>query len=175
MPYINLEPEGEEEEDMASRLKVGFKERHRKCLSEALPTTPLPAKKSHPKAPREELALEAPIVEVPHTNAVGSGQELVVISSVEDACPTEDGISTGILCGNANEGDALDNPSSWKDIAALLKRVPYFTAPKPSTSGVQAFFPYFRRQIVKLPGGVFDVVCPSYGTREFVLQCTYSM
>ncbi|RVX18164.1 hypothetical protein CK203_003920 [Vitis vinifera] len=150
VPYINLEPEGEEEEDMASRLKVGFKERHRKCLSEALPTTPLPAKKSHPKAPREELALEAPIV--------------------EDACPTEDGISTGIPCGNANEGNALDNPSSWKDIAALLKRVPYFTAPKPSTSGVHAFFPYFRRQIVKLPGGVFDVVCPSYGTREFVLQ-----
>ncbi|KAL6319219.1 hypothetical protein AAG906_013893 [Vitis piasezkii] len=47
VPYINLEPEGEEE-DMASRLKVGFKERHR----------------NHPKAPREELALEAPIVEV---------------------------------------------------------------------------------------------------------------
>ncbi|KAL6311340.1 hypothetical protein AAG906_025626 [Vitis piasezkii] len=120
-------------------------------------------------------ALEAPIVEVPHTNAVGSRQELAVIPSVEDVYPTEDGISTGIPCGNANEGDAPDNPSSWEDIVALLKRVSYFTALESSTSGVHAFFSYFRRQFVELPSGVFDVVRPSYDTREFVLQCTYPM
>ena len=37
--FINLEPEEEETaEEMALRLKVGFKERHRKHLNKALPS-----------------------------------------------------------------------------------------------------------------------------------------
>lgn len=52
MPFIELELEKEEEvKDMAPKLKAGFKERHRKHLSEALPVAPPPTKKVYPKAP----------------------------------------------------------------------------------------------------------------------------
>ncbi|RVW67428.1 hypothetical protein CK203_065377, partial [Vitis vinifera] len=51
MPFIDLEPGKEKKaEDMTPNLRVGFKERQCKCLSEALSATPLPAKKSHPEA-----------------------------------------------------------------------------------------------------------------------------
>lgn len=52
VPFIDLELEKEEEvKDMAPKLKVGFKERHRKHLSEALPVAHPPTKKVYPKAP----------------------------------------------------------------------------------------------------------------------------
>lgn len=52
VPFIDLELEKEEEvKDMTPKLKAGFKERHRKHLSEALPVAPPPAKKVCPKAP----------------------------------------------------------------------------------------------------------------------------
>lgn len=61
MPFIDLEPEEEKKtEDMTPNLRVGFKERQCKRLSEALSATPLPAKKSHPEAPREEPTLDFP-------------------------------------------------------------------------------------------------------------------
>lgn len=61
IPFIDLEPEEEKKaEDMTPNLRVGFKERQCKRLSEALSATPLPAKKSHPKAPHEELTLDFP-------------------------------------------------------------------------------------------------------------------
>lgn len=41
VPYINLEPEEEEGEKMTLRLGVGFKERQRKHIFEALPTSSL--------------------------------------------------------------------------------------------------------------------------------------
>lgn len=54
MPFINLEPEEEGKEEMTPKLKVGFKERHRKSLNEALLATPLPTKKIRSEAHREE-------------------------------------------------------------------------------------------------------------------------
>lgn len=39
------------------------------------------------------------MVQVPSIDAVGSRQELSLIPSVEDACPAEDGTSTGTLGG----------------------------------------------------------------------------
>lgn len=62
MPFINLELEEEKKaEDMTPNLRVGFKERQCKRLSEALSATPLLAKKSHPEAPREEPTLDFPM------------------------------------------------------------------------------------------------------------------
>lgn len=75
-------------------------------------------KKRRPKAlreepaPCEELALDTPMVQVPSIDVVGSGQELALIPSVEDACPTEDGTSTGTLGGDAIKKGALDSPSN---------------------------------------------------------------
>lgn len=45
---------------MALNLRVSFKERRRKHLSEALPDAPMPDKKIRPKAFREESILDAP-------------------------------------------------------------------------------------------------------------------
>lgn len=149
VPFINLDPEREEKEEIALRLAANFKERHHKHLSEALPAAALPTMtKSSPEAPHEEpashkeLAPGASMVHVPSTNAVGSGRELVVTSSAEDDCLTKYGTFTGTSGVNANEGDASDNPSSWEDIAALLKKVLCFTTPEPPTSSMHAFFPY---------------------------------
>ncbi|RVW83605.1 hypothetical protein CK203_039357 [Vitis vinifera] len=98
--YIILELEEEEEEEeeaqMAPNLRVGFKERHCKRLSEALPTTPPPAKKTR---------LE----------------ELIASPSVEDIFPMEDGTPTTTPNGDANEKDFPVYPSIWEEITALLK------------------------------------------------------
>lgn len=89
----------------------------------------------------------------------------------------ENGTSVATPSGNANERDALVIPSSWDDIAVLLKMVPCFTVLEPSISGVNAFFPFTRRHFVELPGDpcLTSVVRPSYGTPKSILQCTYSM
>ncbi|KAJ9685863.1 hypothetical protein PVL29_017794 [Vitis rotundifolia] len=62
---------------MASNLRASFKERQRKHLSEALPTLPLPAKKTRLKVSREELVVEAPAAQVPPSDVVRPGQELI--------------------------------------------------------------------------------------------------
>lgn len=90
------------------------------------------------------------MVQVPSIDVVGSGQELALIPSVEDACPTEDGTSTGTLGGDAIKKGALDSPSNWEDIATLLKRVLCFTAPKPLALGVEEFFPFSHRHFIDL-------------------------
>lgn len=60
MPFIDLEPKEEEEvEDMAHKLKVDFRERHRKHLNEALLPASSLAKKVYPEAFRQEPALNA--------------------------------------------------------------------------------------------------------------------
>lgn len=113
----------------------------------------------------------------PSTDVVGFGQELVVIPFIEDACPTEDRTFAGTPGGNANKKGASDTPSSWEDIAALLKRVPCFTAPKPPTSGVEEFFPFSHRHFVDLRGDPYmaGVVRPSHVTPDSAHQGTYSM
>lgn len=108
---------------MAHKLKAGFKERHHKHLNEALPATLPPAKKVCPEAPRQEPVLNAPVVQVPYNDVVGSRQKLVVIPSVEDTCLDKDGAPTATLGGNAKEKDIPAIPSSWEEIAALLKAV----------------------------------------------------
>ena len=63
--YIILELEEEEEDleaQMAPNLRVGFKERHCKRLSEALLTTPPLAKKTRLEVSHEEPILDAPMV-----------------------------------------------------------------------------------------------------------------
>ena len=58
-----------------------------------------------------------------------------------------------------------------------LKSVPYFTTPKPPTSGVNAFFPFTRHHFVELRSDprLAGVVHPFHDTLESALQCTYLM
>lgn len=81
---------------MVSNLRVGFKEMQRKRLFEALPTTPQPVKKTCPEVSHEQPVSDAPTTQVPPSDTVRSGQELVVSSfTKKNACPAEDGIPVG--------------------------------------------------------------------------------
>ena len=84
VPCIILKPkEEEEEEEMALNLRTGFKERHHKRLSEALPAAPLFAKKIRPEAFCEKLVPESPTTQVSFSNTVRFRQELVASSSIK--------------------------------------------------------------------------------------------
>ena len=176
VPYINLEPE-EEEAQMAPNLRVSFKERQRKRLSEALSTTPLPAKKSRSKVPREEPIPDVPMVQVPFYDIVRSCQELVVRPSTDDTCPMGDRGPTATLGGNAKEKDVSATPSRWEEIAALLRAVPCFTASEPPASGVDEFFLFSHHHFINLRGNprIAGMVRPSHVTLESTPQCTYPL
>lgn len=90
---------------MAQNLRVGFKERQRKRVSEALSTTPPPAKKSRQEAHCEELVLVIPMVQVPPSNVVKPCQELVVRPPSMDTCPAEDEAHATTPGGNATKKD----------------------------------------------------------------------
>ena len=125
--YIILELEEEEEDleaQMAPNLRVGFKQRHCKRLSEALLTTPPLAKKTRLEVSHEEPILDAPMVQVPPSDVVRSEQELIASPSVEDIFPMEDGTPTATPDGDANERDALAYLSIWEEITTLLKMIP---------------------------------------------------
>lgn len=97
---------------MAQNLRVGFKERQRKRVSKALPTTPPSAKKSRPEAHCEKPVLAVPMVQVSPSNVVKPRQELVVRPSSMDTCPTGDEAHTATLGGNATEKGTPDIPSN---------------------------------------------------------------
>lgn len=178
VPFIDLEPKEEEEvEDMAPKLKVDFKERHRKHLIEALHPASSPAKKVYPDASRQEPALNALVLQVPHNDVVESRQKLAVIPSVEDTCLDKNGASTATPGGNAKEKDDLTILSSWEEIAALLKAVPCFTAPEPPTFGVEEFFLFSHRHFINLDGDprMAGVIRPSHVTPNSTLRCTYPL
>lgn len=90
------------------------------------------------------------MVRVLPTDVVGSGQELVMIPSVEDACPAENETSVATPGGNANERDVPVSLSSWEDITALFKSIHCFTVPEPSTPSVNVFFPLTQCHFVEL-------------------------
>ena len=88
------------------------------------------------------------MVQVPHFDTVRPCQELVVGLPLEDTCPVGDEVPTATPGGNAKEKDTLVIPSSWEEIAVLLKAVPCFTVPQPPTSGVEKFFPFSHHHFV---------------------------
>lgn len=113
VPCISLEPKEEKEEtQMTPKLRVGFKEKQRKHLSEALSVIPRPAKKSCLEDPHEEPVSGIPMVHVSHSDTVRPYQELVVRPSSEDACLMGDEALVGTPGGNAKEKDAPTIPSS---------------------------------------------------------------
>lgn len=84
VPFIVLKVEEEkEEEKMALNLRIGFKERQCKRLSESLPIALLPAKRSYPEVSPEISDLDAPMAQVSLSDVARTGQELVVSSFIE--------------------------------------------------------------------------------------------
>ena len=178
MPFINLDPEEEEiVEEMTPNLRVGFKERQRKRLSEAPLATPPPTKKSRSKAPHEESDPDVPMVQVPPSDPVQPCLELVVRPLSESTCPVEDKVPTATPGGKAKEKDAPAIPSSWEEIAMLLKAIPCFTAPEPPTSRVEEFFMFSHCHFVNLSGipCMAGMARPSHVAQDSALRCTYPL
>lgn len=96
---------------------------------------------------------------------------------LEDTCPVGHEVPTTTPSGNAKEKDTSIIPSSWEEIAVLLKAVPCFTIPEPPTSGVEKFFPFSHHHFVNLGGNprMAGVVQPSHVTLNFALRCTYPL
>ena len=95
VPCIILELE-EEKEEMAPNLRVGFKERQCKRLSDSLPTAFLPAERTCPEVPPEMPVSNIPLTLTPLSDVVGSYQALVVRSFAEkDACSVQEMTSIG--------------------------------------------------------------------------------
>ncbi|KAJ9680148.1 hypothetical protein PVL29_019437 [Vitis rotundifolia] len=108
---------------MASNLRAEFKERQRKRLFEALSALPSLDKKTRLEVSRDEPIIDTPMVQAPSFDVVRSRQELVPNPPIEDTCPAKDETPTTTPGGKVNQRDAPINPSSWEDIAALLKSV----------------------------------------------------
>lgn len=72
MPYIILEPEEEEKEVMALNLRVDFKERHSKRLSESIAITHLPAKRTCAEDPYAVPVSDTFLASMPPSDATRS-------------------------------------------------------------------------------------------------------
>lgn len=151
MPFIDLKPEKEEAtEEMASNLRVNFKERHCKRFFDALLATPPPAKKDLLKAPCEEQAPTPLRGRCPLCNC--PALLIVVRPPSDDTCPTKDGVLAIASGGKVKKKDVPSISSSWDKIAALLKAIPCFTTPELPASDVEEFFLFSQRHFVNLGG-----------------------
>ena len=112
-------------------------------------------------------------MQVPPSNIVRSGQELVANSYAEkDACPTEDETAVGHTpSGDINEKNASISSPSCEEIAKLLKQVSCFTALEPPTPGINVLFPLTYQYFVDLSSDPPITFAPhlSHNTLNFVL------
>ena len=94
---------------------------------------------------------------------------------LKGTCPVENEVLATTPGGKAKEKAAPAIPSSWEEIAALLKAFPYLTALEPPASGVKEFFTFFHRHFVNLGGNphMVGVVRPSHVALNSTLRCIY--
>lgn len=114
---------------MSNYLRVGFKERHHKCLHEAIDMTPTPTKKTCLERVQEESVREVPQVAVPLSDVLGSSSMLTV---ERETSGKKAGSATGEALGGAAPADeALDkkdtptlaSPPSWDEMMEMLNHV----------------------------------------------------
>ncbi|RVW69615.1 hypothetical protein CK203_062631 [Vitis vinifera] len=160
-------------------------------------TTRPPSKKFVPRPTEKALDLSPPFVSsfpstsievgidqgssnspsVPPSDTVQPCLELVVRPLSESTCPVEDKVPTATPGGKAKEKDAPAIPSSWEEIAMLLKAIPCFTAPEPPTSRVEEFFMFSHCHFVNLSGipCMAGMARPSHVAQDSALRCTYPL
>lgn len=161
---------------MASNLRVGFKERQRKCLSKSLPIAPLPTKRSCSEDPHEVLVLDAPLASMPPSDVARSDQVLVVSSSAKkNACPVQEMTFISQTLGvDHNDKDAPINSHtpSWEKIAELFNQVPCFIESEPPSTDMNDFFPLTNRFFVETASDPHITIAPRLpcGTPEFVFS-----
>ena len=100
---------------MTPNLRVGFKERQRKCLFESLLVAPLPAKRTCSEVSPKMPVSDAHLVMMPPSDVVGSDQALVVSFFAEkNACPVQEKTSISQTLGN----DLTDKDASVSSLVS---------------------------------------------------------
>ena len=143
-PETEVEPmvpciicEAKKEEDMAANLRVDFKERQHKCLSESILVAPLTANKSYVEVPRTTPISDIPPTPKPSFDAIRPNRVPTARPPIgKDARPELNRASTGPAPPNSDFVELttlvllhLQAPRapSIKEMVELLKQVPYFT------------------------------------------------
>ena len=161
--------EPEAEEDMSTDLRVGFKERHRKRLHEAIHMVPPPTKRACPEGAREEPRRQVLPMPMPPLDTVGPSSTLVVEKEVD---PTLGGVSGGVAL--VEEGlDQKDTPASapppsWDEMMEMLKHMSCFTDAEPPFTKMSDLFPFTKRISMNLGGDppIFVSTRLPFGTPE---------
>lgn len=121
--------EPKEEEDMSTDLRVGFKERHRKCFHKAIDMALPSAKRTCSERVQEESEREVPLVTVPQPDVVGPSSTL---AAQRETGEKEAGPALRKALGStAPVKEALDkkdtpaptSPPSWDEMMEMLNRV----------------------------------------------------
>lgn len=80
---------------MSNDLRANFKERHYKCLYEAIDMVPLPTKKACPKKARKETGNKAPSTPMPLLDVMGPSS-VPAVEEEAGLAPGGGGVSDGI-------------------------------------------------------------------------------
>ena len=139
------------EEGMAIDLRVGFKERHYKCLHEAIAVDTPPAKRTYLEGVQEEPMRYASPTLVPPPDATRSSN---VPTAEKKTGPTHEGAPGGVAPVeeglDQNDTPASAPPPSREEMIEMLRQVPCFTDAEPPFTKMSDFFPFTKQISVNL-------------------------
>lgn len=141
---------------MATNLRVNFKERQCKHLSESIAVVHLPAKRSCTEEPHVAPVLDTPSVQMPHTGIARPKSVSAMRPHIgKDVYPERDRAPTGSTpIGDDLEDEkdvsTLYRPPSWEKMVELLKQVPYSTEVEPPSTKLSDFFSLTKQVIVDI-------------------------
>lgn len=132
----------EENEDMLNDLRTYFKERHRKCLHEAIDMVPPPAKRACSEGVREEPGREVPSMLVPSLDVVGPSS----VPAIEEKAGLAPRRASGGIAIPEEVLDQKNTPApsslpSWDEIMEMLKHISCYTDAEPPFTKMSDFFP----------------------------------
>lgn len=157
---------------MMTDLRVGFKERHHKCLHEAIEVDASPTKRTCSKGVQGEPKKDASPEPMPSSDVTGSSSVLAV---GKEACPTQDGAPGG----PAHVEEDLDQKDasvsvlflSWEEMMEMLRWVPCFIDAEPPSTKMSNFFPLTKRILMNIGGDppIFVSARLPFGMPEFAV------
>lgn len=150
---LNVINEPEMEDDMATDLRAGFKERHCKHFHKAIEVAAPPTKRACLEGVQEEPMRDVLSGPMPPSDATGPSS----VPAVEKEIST---VPNGVPSGAAPVDEVLDQkdtptsilPPSWDEMMEMLRRVLCFTDAEPPSTKMSDFFPLTKRISVNLSG-----------------------
>ena len=138
------------EEGMTTDLRPDFKERHRKCLHEAITVDTPPAKRTCPEGVQEEPMRDASPAPVPPSDAARSShvppaKKKIGLAQDGGAAPFEEKL---------DKKDTLVSAPlpSWEEMIEMLRRVSCFIDAEPPSTKMLDFFSLTKWISVNLGG-----------------------